>query len=187
LLAFCWKYADFPHRRRRRDFTEEAGVGSCFVAGGKGGNMKKLVAVLAVGVWLGMGTASITAQQLVPSHPAIVPGGSGAKANVFPAGLEPMQKAVPATTGSLANSCNKCQDCTSCVSHGGGCTSGHCGASCFDRLCCWLCYKPLPVPCDCLYKCCGNCSGCCPPPVYAFFLRPGCSSGCQQGCCGAHH
>jgi hypothetical protein len=149
--------------------------------------MKKLVAVVAVGVWFGMGTAGVTAQQFVPSHPGAGPGSSGAITNGFPSAMEPMQKAVPATSSGIAGSCNKCQDSASCLPHCGGCTSGHRCAGCFARLCCWLSYKPLPVPHDCLCKCCGNCSACCTPPIYVFLQQPGGSSGCQQGCGGAHH
>jgi hypothetical protein len=53
---------------------------------------------------------------------------------------------------------------------------------CCAKLWDWLCYKPLPVPCECQGHCCGG-SPNCVPPVYAFFQRPCYGGSCAGGAC----
>jgi hypothetical protein len=93
----------------------------------------------------------------------------------------------------------------------GGCNACRPQTSCWQRLCEWACYRPLPCYCSacddsghvhCLFHhgCngCGGCGGCCYhcfPPLYLWFLHP-CHEGaahtlpCKQGCASCangHH
>jgi hypothetical protein len=160
------------------------------VAGGKVGKMKLRLAVLAVAGWLGMAAVGVAAQ--VPAHPVPVPppsieSGVGSQspengaclahglvtAAVGVAAQAPAHPVpVPPPNGENG-SCGKDLEAGGCLANGTTCQQS-CGENCFDKLCRWLSYRPKPNSCVCRAKC--DCTHGCVPPLYVFFLRPGCGA-----------
>jgi hypothetical protein len=149
------------------------------------------VAVLAI--VLGVSPAAVGRD--LPAHlpPAPAPGATTPPPTDGAA--VPTPAAHPAPPG--------CGGCDGCRPHG----------SCWQRLCEWACYRPLPCYCSacdnaghvhCLFHHdCNGCGGCgghgccygCFPPLYMWFLRP-CHEGaghtlpCKKGCASCadgHH
>jgi len=133
--------------------------------------MKKIAAVLVVGLWLTLSGAG-SAQEAAPADPGLVP---AAFRNCQPSATHWDTCPAPNYPG-----CNPgCNAPAACAA------KPKCGCCCLSKLWNWLCYKPLPVPCACQHCChCGG-NDCCTPPVYMFFLHVhGPVAPCQNGSCG---
>ncbi|HYV39104.1 MAG TPA: hypothetical protein VE988_25685 [Gemmataceae bacterium] len=140
--------------------------------------MKKICVALAAGLWIAL-SGNFAAAQLPPKTYPVTAQVSAPDTSAPPK----VFYVVPASATSNGTACTNCVathapcDCkpmcySNCSATCVGC-SAPCGCqeSCFSKLCRWLCYKPLPVPCDCL----GHCNHCAPcvPPLYSLFMRPG--------------
>jgi hypothetical protein len=163
--------------RRRRLASRREQASAPHGSGRKVGKMKKLVALLAIGLGLCSGGRA-SAQDNRYAYPVIVQASATTTGSVA--------KAVADTSSACCKAKGSCNEpgptkaaCAPACST--GCTKGCC-RGCLEKLRCWCFYRPLP----CKTSCCNSCE--CSPHVWAFFPPGGCGcgyagNGCAPGGC----